>query len=981
MDRQLVELLDSGGTLITVNSRLARALTGEYNRAQEEAGRTAWPAPEILSLDAWLRRCWNEALDASAFSAGPVRGSASPNRNHGGRVALANETDADLFDLVSTPGAGPPSFPLLLSPQHEQVLWEQIIEEETQERPLLQIGAAARSARQAWGLLRQFRLRPDALVEPLPDDPAAFRQWARHFEELCRRNNWADESALPDLVGDLFRNKTLELRGRIACVGFDNPSPQMAELFDTTGCQTLDLEQAPEPRVARRASFADPAAELDAAARWARGLLESAAREAESEGTPAGLPSIAIVVPDLSDRRAAVERVFADRLHPAAVLPGSAAAPVPLFNISMGLPLAQVPVVRAALLVLELLGYEEPPLETVGAVLRSPFFSGGEAEFTARGAVDAELRREGHLHTTLSRVLCAAQRVGRCRRLLRALSWLDELNRNPGPPFRTPAEWARDFAAVLKGLGWPRGRTPSSAEFQALRRWNGLLEMLASLDGVVAGPPGERSSHTAGRISRHAALARLRQFAAESVFQPETPGDAPVQVLGILEASAGLRFDHLWIVGLHDGTWPPPSHPNPFLPVDLQRRHKMPHCSPEWELTFACRVTAALLGSSCDVVVSWAERHGDEEFRPSPLIASLPELKNTAELPLSPTPLLCDELFAARAVEVVPDTGRIPFRPDELRRLRGGTRIFTDQSACSFRAFARYRLGARGLDPCVAGASAAERGSMVHVALEKVWNRLGTSHALTSLPPPELERITRQAAAEAVREKHPDPGSRIAELEAERLCRLLLEWLGVEAKRRDFTVMRHEHRRRVRFGGLEVEGIIDRIDRLADGQLVVIDYKTGRPEVRHWFGERPDEPQLPIYCASTSSLGGAGENVPTDDDPVHVGAVVFAHVRTGESRFLGIAAPGVEGIPGVQCFNERKEAAPFATWGDLVAFWRAELERLGRQFMGGELKLAPKNPPATCKNCDLGPLCRIHEVASPVAEDGDEEGHSEEDVL
>ena len=55
----------------------------------------------------------------------------------------------------------------------------------------------------------------------------------------------------------------------------------------------------------------------------------------------------------------------------------------------------------------------------------------------------------------------------------------------------------------------------------------------------------------------------LRRQAAEYRFQVEDEG-APVQVMGMLEA-AGLRFDHLWIMGLDDEALPAPANPNPFL--------------------------------------------------------------------------------------------------------------------------------------------------------------------------------------------------------------------------------------------------------------------------------------------------------------------------------------------------------------------------------------------------------------------------------
>ena len=61
------------------------------------------------------------------------------------------------------------------------------------------------------------------------------------------------------------------------------------------------------------------------------------------------------------------------------------------------------------------------------------------------------------------------------------------------------------------------------------------------------------------------ALSRLGELAAASPFQVENEG-APIQIMGLLEAT-GLRFDHLWIMGLHDEALPAAANPNPFLPI------------------------------------------------------------------------------------------------------------------------------------------------------------------------------------------------------------------------------------------------------------------------------------------------------------------------------------------------------------------------------------------------------------------------------
>ncbi len=71
----------------------------------------------------------------------------------------------------------------------------------------------------------------------------------------------------------------------------------------------------------------------------------------------------------------------------------------------------------------------------------------------------------------------------------------------------------------------------------------------------------------------------------------------------------------------------------------------------------------------------------------------------------------------------------------------------------------------------------------------------------------------------------------------------------------------------------------DRSTRLADGSRMVIDYKTGIPKLSQWFGDRPDEPQLPLYALAESD----------------VAAVAFAQIRKGDARFPGIAAEAGDG--------------------------------------------------------------------------------------
>ncbi len=135
-----------------------------------------------------------------------------------------------------------------------------------------------------------------------------------------------------------------------------------------------------------------------------------------------------------------------------------------------------------------------------------------------------------------------------------------------------------------------------------------------------------------------------------------------------------------------------------------------------------------------------------------------------------------------------------------------------------------------------------------------IWRTLGNSHQLLALSADELQQLINTAAAEAIRPvQHHRPaelGSFYCALEQERLARLLNEWLEQEKTRVPFSVIAIEEKHSVNFAGLNLQLRIDRIDQLENGELLLIDYKTGSPKLKSWLGKRPDEPQLPLYAVS-----------------------------------------------------------------------------------------------------------------------------------
>jgi RecB family exonuclease len=197
---------------------------------------------------------------------------------------------------------------------------------------------------------------------------------------------------------------------------------------------------------------------------------------------------------------------------------------------------------------------------------------------------------------------------------------------------------------------------------------------------------------------------------------------------------------------------------------------------------------------------------------------------------------------------------------------------------------------------------------------------------------------------------------RYAQIEADRLQDRILDWLALERRRSPFRVVAFEEQMQFTAGGVQVNLKLDRIDALEDGARVVLDYKTGKVRPSAWFGERPDDPQLPLYGVAANAASGSGP------DAGMVAAVAFAQIRPETIGFSGVVrGEGVlPDLPGNRK-GEVKQAAD--DWPRVLQDWSVTLEDLGSGFCAGTAAVDPKNGLATCQGsyCELAALCRIHE--------------------
>ena len=893
--------LARGAVVLTPNRRLASRI-----RAAVAAHRSVAPAAPVFAIADWIEQLWQQMI----FRADPLA--------------------AGVW---------------VLNAEQELLFWEQAVR--TGDVPLLRPGQAALQAQSAFRTLALWRqlpltsaVRGECETQP---DSAMFLQWFDHFVSSCDALQTIAVAERDRRVIEAVRQQNrqqqerVQLPHKVVTVGFDDLPPLYAELLQTVS--SYSAIALPDRNVnAVCAGFESLETQLQAAAFWAQRELQK---------NPEG--PVAIVVPDLNQQRPLVERVLLDVLAPEFMAPQHARV-LPPMNFSSGESLAQMPLIRAALQLLELVA-AHIERETVLQITRSPFSHFSNETIEAQSVFIETLckLRAAKLRSAQIRQ-CAdavAQNVLPFRWAASLHELAEHIRRERWHSENYSAQrWSEYFSEALALLGWPGTRTLDSIEYQQHTHWQQALVKFARLDQAGAA------------MDLSLALQRLRSIVQAQVFQPQvfaTNGaDTPLQILGVLEA-AGLQFKALWICDMGDDRWPAAASPNPLLPRDFQRRLRMPRCDAEREFAIAQNLTQSMLASAETIVVSYQNEREEVERGISPLFQMLAEINSekwtgatlSAQLPACLRHKNNLKKFALDCFK----PGNAP-RWTDAETARGGSALFKDQAACAFRAFATHRLSARALDEPVAGLDAAERGSILHAALEYIWRELKTQQALLALDESAQHKLILHAAGIALRDFCERDvariGPRFRELEKQRLTHLLRGWLAIERERGEFAVHALEQTSRIEFGGLPLRLRVDRIDRLRDGRFLIIDYKTknGNCSINEWLGERLDEPQLPLYA---EILTGEGE----------VAGIAFAQVRLEKPQIVGVGEIEENAYVLPAQFSDD---AIIDNWESLQKQWREVLQGLAQKFIEGDAQVDPKTA-TTCDFCELDSICRRYHEA------------------
>ncbi|MBO1075172.1 double-strand break repair protein AddB [Roseomonas marmotae] len=532
--------------------------------------------------------------------------------------------------------------------------------------------------------------------------------------------------------------------------------------------------------------------------------------------------------------------------------------------------------------------------------------------------------------------------------LARALDLLDALERAlgdflelPDGPARPPADLLEAHLAAAEALAATETR-PGGLRLYAGEEGEPLAVHLASLQPAFRelAPMSPASWPALFDVALEGPLAP-----SVRISRGRAGGRHPrVAILGLLEARL-LHHDLAVLGALEEGVWPQATDPGPWMSRPMRAEFGLPE--PEARIG---RVAADFLlaaASAPDAVLARARKRAGSPTVPSRWLTRLETFLGGQRdgsgqglaLPRNPAAAWAAALDMPAEVRACPRPSPCP--PPEARPREISVTEIADLVADPYGYYARRVLRLVPLEPLDAEVGASDYGNLVHDTMAgwtrrldgRPWPGTAQAHAwfqeaaedtlaraaarpgLLAFWRPRLARIGEFAVAQ---EAAAAAGHRIMHRYAEVAGRLTLQGTGLSLKVR-----------------------ADRIDRLADRSLALIDYKTGTPPSSSEVADGR-APQLPLEAAIAERGGFEGI------EPASVSALTYW-------RLSGGGTPGeVKPVKG----------DPAALAADALD----QTEALLRAFLLGNRRFTARPHPRR------SPVRRDHDHLARVAEWGSAEG-------
>ena len=306
-------------------------------------------------------------------------------------------------------------------------------------------------------------------------------------------------------------------------------------------------------------------------------------------------------------------------------------------------------------------------------------------------------------------------------------------------------------------------------------------------------------------------LPLLRQLLGEQAIRPPQGGHPRISIYGLIEARL-QQADLVVLGGLNEGSWPAATGTDPWLSPRVRRELEL--ADPERRVGLAAHDLAVALGAG-EVLLTRATRDARSATIASRFLLRLEAMTGGLEKD-DRLPVLAMTIDATSGAPE-PALRPAPAPPVAERPRRISVTEVDRLKADPYAFYARTMLGLSPLDPVDADPGPAWRGSAVHAVLD-AWMREDKLHPDKLLP--RIDALLNEPGV------HPIVrtlwGPRLIEP-----CQWVAERIAKQQSEDHRVPILSEVPGKANIAGIDLNGRADRIDRLDDGTLAIVDYKTG----------------------------------------------------------------------------------------------------------------------------------------------------------
>ena len=774
---------------LTSTSRLARRLRHRFRMACTHEGRQGWKALEAMSLNFWLRQIWTESWPEKIPA-------------------------ADLYRIN---------------------LWKNLAKRIPPPHPLEPDLGLYSLLDENYGIMIRHKIDP---CSGQPSTPLVEwrRSISRIFKESLDDQDFFHPSELPSYVKKAVSENIITCPDRVLIIGFESPAPTETDLFkileERTHIQYRDSSGG-KPACIEAITLPSPEQEV---IYLAHRLIKDAM----------SLPMhrIGVVVPDLNSYSGMIERSLKELMGENPPEGDS------WFNITLGIPLINSTLIKAALIPLRLV-LEGQSRELFLSLILSPYYGCWQAKRHNCARADRIWRTHSIEHG-LSNLINSLEKTDPeilekifCEKAKGLLEFA-KLNFSHR---KTASDWISTIKRLWFSLGFPV--ISDERDSIALRHLKEIIhDMLVHL-GHVAMDGYEFHSWVA-------------HIAAGKTIQVSASEDAGIQIMGLIESRC-LDFDKLYVLGLNDGALPQPVRPLPLL--DISERKLVQGGTPESQYEFGSRTFSNLISLAPDVTLLRSEHKDKKPLLPSPFWPTN-ESEKYLNIWSDPGPAWIRAGWLRSAYEGLkvaaaggkPKIAGIKTSDDTLLEETALPHRISASSIetaiiCPFRFLVDVILKIKPLEEMKPVVSPMERGVRIHRILSSFTREVREKNLSLKQDRQKAIESLSKCVDEALRGVADQP-----QWDVERRLLLsegsppgiLISWLDAEIRHRQngWRCIAEE----TGFKGLKcdswsfpLEGRIDRIDYHEDTGMICWDYKTGNHPNRKDILERLTAPQLPVY--------------------------------------------------------------------------------------------------------------------------------------